>query len=114
MTARSGLILLFSLILLTLLAWTVWASLHQPVSQWGGLAGPDRYWTIATLLDAYYGFLTFYAWVAFKELRWGPRLGWFAAIMLLGNMAMSGYVLLQLRRLPPGRALSELLVARNA
>jgi hypothetical protein len=41
---------------------------------WGGLEGPDRYWTIATLMDAYFGFLTFYVWVFYKEMRWLPRL----------------------------------------
>ena len=115
MTWRSGLTLLFSLIFVTLLGWTVYASLQQPVSEWGGLTtAPNHYWTIATLIDAYYGFITFYVWVAYKEQGWLPRIGWFIGIMLLGNMAMSAYVLLQLRRLPAARPLSDLLATRNA
>jgi hypothetical protein len=51
--------------------------------------GADRYWTIATLLDAYFGFLIFYVWVFFKESRPLPQIAWFVASMLLGNMAMS-------------------------
>ena len=106
---------LFSCIFLSLLIYTGWASTRQPVLQWGGLtAGPDRYWTIATLMDAYFGFLTFYAWVFFKESRWLPRIGWFVGIMLLGNMAMSAYVLLQLRRLRPEQPASAILAARNS
>lgn len=106
---------LFTLILTSMFVYTCWASWQQPITRWQGLtAGPDRYWTIATLLDAYFGFLTFYVWVCFKEQRWRPRIGWFIAIMLLGNMAMSAYVLLQLMRLRPDQNSAELLSARNA
>ena len=115
MTAKSGLTLLFGGIFTTLLAWTVWATLHQSVTSWGGLTTPpDHYWTIATLLDAYFGFITFYVWVAFKERRWLPRVSWFVAIMLLGNMAMSLYVLIQLWRLPSGQPVASILSTHNA
>jgi hypothetical protein len=64
MTARTGLKLLFSFILVSLAAYTSWASTQQAVWDWQGLVRePDRWWTIATLIDAYYGFLTFYVWV---------------------------------------------------
>lgn len=106
--------LLFSGILLAMMAVTGWASLHQAVQHWGGLTtGPDRYWTIATLMDAYCGFLTFYAWVFYKERRWLPRTAWFLAIMALGNMAMAAYALLQLMRLGPHQEASLMLTARN-
>jgi hypothetical protein len=89
----------------------VQASLQQAVWDWGGLVRePDRWWTIATLADAYCGFLTFYAWVFYKERRWGSRAGWFAAIMLLGNFAMAVYVLLQLARLRDDEPLERLLL----
>ena len=107
MSTKTILKVLFSSILLSLLVYTVWASTRQPVLQWSGLtSGTDRYWTIATLMDAYFGFLTFYVWVFFKEPRPLPRIAWFAAIMILGNMAMSAYVLLQLLRLRPDQDLS--------
>ena len=84
------------------------------VQQWGGLTtGPDRYWTLATLMDAYCGFLTFYIWVFYKEQRWIARIAWFVAIMLLGNMAMSVYVLIQLLRLRPDQGAFEILPARH-
>ena len=114
MSTRNALKLLFSSIFLSLLICTAWAAARQSVLQWGGLtSGPDRYWTLATLLDAYFGFLTFYVWVFFKESRWLPRTGWFIAIMLLGNMAMSAYVLLQLARLRPDQDASSILATRN-
>ena len=115
MTTKTALQVLFTCILLSLLLYSAWASSQQSMLLWGGLTRlPDRYWTIATLMDAYYGFITFYVWVFYKESRWLPRIAWFAAIMLLGNMAMSAYVLLQLRRLAPGQSTASLLTARNS
>jgi hypothetical protein len=106
--------ILFAGILLTLLLYTGWASTRQSVLDWGGLtSGPDRYWTIATMLDAYFGFLTFYVWVFYKEMRWLPRIAWFVAIMLFGNMAMATYVLIQLARVRDGSPVAAMLSARN-
>ena len=114
MTARLALALLFGGILAAMLVITVTASLNQPLWQWGGLtAEPDRWWTWATLADAYFGFLTFYAWVFYKERGLAARVGWFVAIMLLGNIAMAIYVLLQLARLRPGEPVSRLLLRRE-
>jgi uncharacterized protein DUF1475 len=114
MSSKIALKILFSCILLSLLAYTAWASSRQSVLLWGGLtSGPDRFWTTATLMDAYFGFLTFYVWVFYKESRWLPRVAWFIAIMLLGNMAMSAYVLRQLFRLRPEQPAHEILSSRN-
>ncbi len=114
MSAKWSLKILFGGIFLSMLCYTVWASTQQPVLQWGGLAhGRDRYWTIATLLDAYFGFVTFYVWVCFKERRWLPRIAWFTAIMLFGNMAMSAYLLRQLAKLRRDQPAAQILTARN-
>jgi hypothetical protein len=32
-------------------------------------------WFIATLFDCYFGFLTFYAWLFYKETGWFSRIG---------------------------------------
>jgi len=113
MTARTGLKLLFSFILVSLAAYTSWASTQQAVWDWQGLVRePDRWWTIATLIDAYYGFLTFYAWVFYKEARAAGRIGWFLAIMLLGNMAMAAYVLRELARLRDDEPAHAILLRR--
>jgi hypothetical protein len=105
---------LFAFILVSLTAWTVWTSTRQSVLDWGGLTTPpDNLWTIATLIDACYGFITFYVWVLWKETRALPRILWFVAIMALGNIAMSVYVLRQLARLRPDDSMGMLLSARN-
>jgi hypothetical protein len=65
-------------------------------------------------MDAYFGFTTFYVWVFYKERAWAARILWFVAIMLLGNMAMASYVLLQLARLKPDEPAAAILLARSA
>ena len=74
---------------------------------WPGYAANP--WAVATLWDAYFGFLTFYVWVCFKETGWLARLLWFVLIMGLGNIAMSLYVLIQLFRLKPEQPVEALL-----
>lgn len=71
-------------------------------------------WVVATLFDAYFGFLTFYLWVLYKEQRWGPRIGWFVAIMALGNFAMAVYALRELLRHPAGEPISQMLIRRHS
>ena len=106
---------LFGFILVSLTAYNLWVSTRQSVLDWGGLTtAPDNLWTIATFIDAYYGFITFYVWVLWKETRALPRVLWFLAIMGLGNIAMSAYVLRQLARLKPGESPGALLSTRNA
>jgi len=105
---------LFGFILLSLLAFTTFASFQQSLLDWQGLVRrPDNWWTIATLIDAYYGFITFYVWVFWKEVRALPRAAWFVAIMLLGNMAMAAYVLRELSRLAPDEPASAILTKRH-
>ena len=101
--------------MVSLIAFTGWASTQQSLWTWGGLTTPpDNLWTIATLIDDSYGFLTFYMWVLWKEPRALPRVCWFIAIMALGNIAMSAYVLRELARLTPSDSMGTLLSARNA
>lgn len=112
---KTALTVLFGFIFLSLLVFTSYASTQQPVWEWQGLTqGLDRWWTIATLIDAYYGFVTFYVWVAYKEAAWTARISWFVAIMALGNMAMAAYVLLQLARHRRGEPLPNILLRRAA
>jgi hypothetical protein len=104
----------FAAVLIGMALVTGWASHVQPVWQWGGLRpNPDQAWTIATLCDAYCGFLTFYVWVLYKEPRWAPRIGWLIGIVALGNMAMAAYVLRELWRLGEQDTFAVLLTRRN-
>jgi len=113
MAARNLLITLFIVILAVMLTVTGWATLVQPVWEWGGLTTPpDHAWTIATLADAYCGFLTFFAWVCCKERRMVKRVAWFVGIMLLGNIAMATYVLRELLRLRGDDSIETLLTRK--
>jgi len=62
-----------------------------------------------TLYDAYFAFLTFYLWVAYREKSFAARAVWFVLIMLLGNFAIASYMLLQLHRLGSGASVKTLL-----
>jgi hypothetical protein len=102
---------LFAGIFLVMVAVTVRASLDRSVFVAFGEIAADP-WGLATLADAYCGFLTFYAWVAYKETSGLARGGWFVAIMLFGNLAMAAYALYQLFRLPADATAADLLLRR--
>ncbi len=104
---------LFIVILASMLAVTSWASWHCPLFQ-VPRAVFTHPWFIATLFDAYWGFTTFFVWVAYKQTAWSARLAWFAAIMLLGNIAMAAYCLDELFRSPKTGLVADLLTARRA
>ena len=69
-------------------------------------------WFIATLFDTYFAFFTFWLWVAYKQRDWLKRIAWLRAILLLGNIAMATYMLIQLFRLPADAKIEELLLRR--
>jgi membrane-associated phospholipid phosphatase len=99
---------IFAGVLVAMLMVTSWASLN--VALWNTpRAVATHPWFIATLFDTYFAFLTFYLWVTYKERRWIPRIGWLIAILLLGNIAMAIYMLIQLFRLPKDASLHQLL-----
>ena len=100
-------------VLLLMLAVTISASLHQNIVDAARRLWPDP-WFRATLADAYCGFLAFYAWVFYRERSWGLRGLWFVAIMALGNIAVSVYVLIRLFRLPAGAGPEQLLLRPRA
>jgi hypothetical protein len=71
-------------------------------------------WFVATLFDTYFGFLTFYLWVAYRETSWLARVLWLVGILALGNIAMSGYMLIALWRLPANASIDRLLLRQPA
>ena len=68
--------ILFAGILIYMVCMTTWVSLHKSI-----MLSPDEFswahspWAVATLFDAYFGFITFYAWVFYKETSWGGAPG---------------------------------------
>ena len=103
---------LFALVLIAMLSVTIKATIDQNIFEAVGKMWPN-WWFKATLADAYFGFLTFFVWVAYKELHLWRKLAWFAAIMLLGNFAISAYLLLELYKLQAGDNIETLLTRRN-
>jgi Protein of unknown function (DUF1475) len=103
--------LLFAGIFVWMIVLTIRTSLAVSLfSAWGSFA--DNPWAVATLYDAYFGFITFWIWVAFKETTMLSRILWLIFILCLGNIAMSLYVLIQLFRLKPGEPLEMLFRKR--
>ena len=101
----------FVFVLLAMTAATVAASLDRSVTAaWNDL-WPDP-WFRATLADAYFGFLAFWGWIAWRERSWGVRVGWLVAVLTLGNFAMAAYVLIALARLRPGEGVDGLFRRR--
>jgi predicted permease len=104
--------IVFSLVLASMLCVTTWASLQLPLwkTPHAVIAHP---WFIATLFDTYFGFLTFFAWLAHKETSNVARGLWLLAILLLGNVAMSGYMLIILFRLPANATIEQVLLRQK-
>ena len=102
---------LFSLILLTMLGATIYASTDTAIWQLSPSLTGDP-WFQATLFDAYFGFLTFFIWVAYKENSGVRSIVWFVLIMILGNIAMASYALIQLFKVPADAQLRDVLIRR--
>ncbi len=102
----------FIFILVAMLGVTSWASVI--VALWETpRAVATHPWFIATLFDTYFAFLTFYCWLAYKETSNVARVAWLIAILLLGNISMAVYMLIQLFRLPTNARIEELLLRRK-
>jgi hypothetical protein len=95
------------LVLGVMLYVTISASLHQDIVSAVRQLWPDP-WFRATLADAYFGFLFFWLWVVWREQSLAKSILWFFLIMALGNFAMAGYLLLQLRHIRSGENLDRL------
>ena len=105
---KTALKLLFGAIFVWMIVMTIRTSMT--VSLWSSLHSfADNPWAVATRWDAYFGFITFWVWVAYKESTVWSRALWLVLILALGNIAMSFYVLLQLFRLKPDQPVEAAL-----
>lgn len=116
MKFRLGLLALTALV--ALIGVSIWATGHISISpvidellSYPGVG--NNPWFVATLFDAYFGFLWFWAWVAYKETTWTSRIVWLLLIFALGNIAIAIYMLIQLGRLPAGATVEDLLLRRG-
>lgn len=109
----SNLRVAFGFVLAAMLAVTTWASLQCALWEIPESVFQHR-WFIATLADTYFAFLTFYLWVAYKEVSNAKRVIWLISILLLGNIAMAAYILLQLFKLPKDARMEDLLLRKHS
>lgn len=110
---KALLIVFFSLVLAAMLWVTVTASLDRSVFE----AGPEIWndpWGRATLFDAYFGFLTVFVWIAYRERSWAARGVWLVLLLTLGNFAIAGYFLAALLRLQPWEPWTAIFERRPA
>lgn len=115
---KPGLTLFSIVVLAALIGVSIWATGHIAIMPTidDVIARPDagnNPWLVATLFDAYFGFLWFWLWVAYKERSWIARGLWLVLILALGNIAMAAYMLLQLWKLPSGATARDLLLRRE-
>jgi len=109
---KTALAVICCLVLAVMLYVTVSASLQQDIVSATRELWPDP-WFRATLADAYFGFLFFWLWVAWREQSAAKGVLWFVLIMTLGNIAMAGYLLLQLKRWQPAESIDSLLRGKH-
>ena len=101
----------FIIVLVSMLGVTSWASTQCAL--WDTpRAVATHPWFIATLFDTYWAFLTFYCWVVYKERGWIARIGWLLGILLLGNIAMAIYMLIQLFRVQACARIEDVLLRK--
>jgi hypothetical protein len=63
-----------------------------------GAAILDLTWGRVTLIDLYTGIGLATAWVWWRDRSWRSAVPWTVAFLLLGNLAVAGYVLTRARR----------------
>ena len=112
---RANLMLLSCAALATLIGVSIWATLQVGIfdainALLAQPAAGTHPWFVATLADAYFGFLWFWAWIAYKETSNVARGAWLVAVLALGNIAMATYMILQLRKLPANAPAQALLL----
>jgi hypothetical protein len=92
---------------------TVQATRSESVFTGGArlLADP---WGRATLVDCYGAFVAAWLAIAARERNAWRSAAWLLAVLLTGNFALCAWLLLALRRLPPGASWREIFVAPAA
>lgn len=84
---------LFHFIFVFMVVMTMRTSLHVSICE---VSSAGAAWAWATLKVAYFGFVTFFCWVAWRERSLAIESIWFILILLLGNIAGSFYLLAQI------------------
>ncbi len=129
MKTRNALIGYFILVLVAM-TWVSWYACTAPtitsLAQYAAITGKeglnvvDGYvtvcsepWGLATMFDAYFGFLAFWIFVAWRERSGLSRGLWLVALMALGNFAIAGYALACLFTAPADASLETIFFTRK-
>lgn len=96
-----------------MLAVTSWAGLQQPLGEFARGDVIRHPWVVATLFDAYWGFVAFFVWVAWKECALPARLLWLLSLLALGNIAIAAYMLRELFSVPAAGPVDPVFTRRN-
>ena len=125
MNLRQSLIAYFILVLIAM-TWVSWHACVAPsTSSLPTYAGKglnvlggyvtvcSEPWGLATMFDAYFGFMAFWLYVAWRERTVAPRLAWFVAVMTLGNFAIAAYALLCLFTAKDETTIGKIFFARK-
>jgi hypothetical protein len=129
MKTRNALIAYFILVLAAM-TWVSWYACTAPtitsLPQYAAITGKaglnvlDGYitvcsepWGLATMFDAYFGFLAFWLFVAWRERSGLSRVLWLVALMALGNFAIAAYALACLFKTPADASLETIFFTRK-
>lgn len=103
---------LFIVVIGSMVALTGWAS--HACSLFGIPAEVLHHpWFLATLADAYWAFIAFFVFVAWKQRDGLSRVSWFVAIMLLGNISIAAFFLRELFRISRAEEIAEIFSRRE-
>ena len=125
------LLTLYFILVLAAMTWVSWYASTAPtitsLPQYAAVAGKEGLnvlhgfvtvcsepWGLATMFDAYFGFLAFWLYVAWRERSLGARLGWLVALLVLGNFAIAAYALLCLRQAGDETDFGQIFFTRKA
>lgn len=86
--------LLFIYIVYTVIDTSLQSNLFK---EWDFLASIP--WMKATLVDFYINTVIIFVWMAFREKLWSVRIAWLIPFVLLGSIATTLYVIIQLIKL---------------
>ncbi len=109
-------ILFLRLLFIVILAVMTWGTVRASLAQALFDIPPEvtgNPWFQVTLFDAYFAFLTFYVWVAWKEQRLAARILWLVVLLLWGNFAMATYMLRELFRVKEADGLGPVFTERR-
>lgn len=109
---RNFLIVIFSVLFVYIVYTVISTSLESNLfEEWDFLASIP--WMKATLVDFYINTVVIFAWMAFRENKWGIRILWLVLFVFLGSIATTFYVLLQLLALEKNESVANAFLTRK-